>query len=88
MIIQTKLLFDYLPSQQVKTDLNVEYRLPEKQEQTAKSDSPDGAKKNSEIIYDVHKLGSYDINKDYHLQREFKDRISVLTVAYHNLAVE
>jgi hypothetical protein len=30
----------------------------------------------------------FNINKDYDLQKEFKDRISVLCVAYHNCAVE
>ena len=31
---------------------------------------------------------AYDINWDYELQKEFKDRISILTIGYHNLAVE
>jgi hypothetical protein len=29
-----------------------------------------------------------DLSKDYTAQIEFKDRVSVLTIAYHNLAVE
>ena len=30
----------------------------------------------------------HDITKDFEMQRQFKDRIAVLCIAYHNLGVE
>jgi hypothetical protein len=58
MIVQTRLLIDFLPvrPEVVRDDKKAKEKKP--------------------------------IQDDYELQREFKDRLAVLTIAYNNLGVE